>query len=181
MPSTQGRHGRGRAHRWRSLALLVVPVVLLAAAGVALVLWLLRGSDEPSASARVERCQDEHEVDDEPLAAAEDQVLRRCAWPAPGDAADGYHEIAVTIRGRLDGSEPLVAYTFAAPCERLTYELSDGSSPREVDAGQVVDAKTGGPVELTPKVLELVPELSPGTLAVLTTPAQPVVDVACSA
>jgi hypothetical protein len=36
-------------------------------------------------------------------------------------------------------------------------------------------------VELTAELLELVPELSPGTLAVLTTPAQPVVDVACVA
>lgn len=87
----------------------------------------------------------------------------------------------MTVRARIDGVEPLVAYTFAAPCERLTYELSGGSPPRGVDAGQVVDGQTGGAVELTPEILELVPELSPRTLAVLTTPAQPVVDVACAA
>jgi hypothetical protein len=178
MPSTQARPGRRRAHRWRSLAVLVLPVLLLVAGGVALVLWLSGRSQEPSAAERVQQCQTEHEVDDAPMAAVEDQVLERCAWPAPGDNPDGYHEIAVTIR-ELEGDEPLVAYTFAAPCERLSYELSGGPAAREVDAGQVVDGRTGGPVKLTSELLELVPELSPGTLAVLTSPGQPVVDVAC--
>ena len=181
MASTQARPGRRRAHRWRSLATLVVPVLLLVAGCVALVLWLSGSSQEPSASERVQRCKTEHEVDDVAVSTAPEQVLERCAWPPPGDDPDGYHEIAVSIKERLQGGEGVVAYTFAAPCERLAYLLSDGSALREADAGQVVNGRTGGPVELTPELLELVPELSPGTLAVLTSRAQPVVDVACIA
>lgn len=162
------------------MVLLVVTTLVLVGGGVATLLWWSSREQAPSSSDRVQECEAGHEVGDVPLTISGDQVLGRCAWPAPGLDPDGYHEIAVTVREHQDGDSRLVAYTFVGPCERLSYRLADGPQ-REVDAGQVVDGASGGPVTLTPELLAMVPELSPGTLAVLTTSDEPVTAIQCVA
>ena len=153
-------------------------LLLLGVAGA--LWWWLGPQPEPTAGERISACRRAHEITQQTLTEAPEQVLRRCAWPAPGDDADGYHEIAVTVtEHQLDGGADQIAYTIASPCSRLAYELAGGSGPTRVDAGQVVDAATGGPVDLTPELLEVVPELSPGTLVVLTIARRRLVDVSC--
>lgn len=160
--------------------MLVVIALVLVGGGVALVLWWVDSNESPSSAERLQECEAEHLVGEDPLRRPGDQVLGRCSWPAPGPDPDGYHEIAVTLREHHDVDKRLVAYTFVGPCQRLGYRLGDG--PRQdVTAGQVIDGRSGGPVTLTPELLALVPELSPGTLAVLTTPDEPVTDVHCLA
>ena len=178
MSTARARPGRRRALSWRRF----VPPVLggLLVLGVAATLWWWLGPrPEPTAAERVSACQRAHGIQQRALTSAPVQVLRRCAWPAPGDEADGYHEIAVSVsEHEVDGSQDRVAYTIASPCARLAYELN-GVGPAQVDTGQVVDGATGGPVDLTPELLEVVPELSPGTLVVLTTGGSRLVGVAC--
>jgi len=177
MFAARARPGKRRARTWRRL----VPPVLggLLVLGVAGVLWWLLGpEEEPTAAERVASCQLRHGIQQPPLTAAPEQVLRRCAWPAPGAEADGYHEITVTVtEPEVDGER--VAYTIVSPCAALAYELTGVAGPIRVEPGQVVDGATGGPVNLTSELLEVVPELSPGTLVVLTNGARRLVDVAC--
>jgi hypothetical protein len=177
MSAARARPGKRRARTWRRL----VPPVLggLLVLGVAGALWWWLGpEEEPTAAERVASCQRHHGLRQLPLTEAPEQVLRRCAWPAPGDYADGYHEITVTVtEPEIDGDR--VAYTIVSPCAQLAYELAGAAGPTWVESGQVVDGATGGPVNLTSELLEVVPELSPGTLVVLTTGGRRLVDVAC--
>jgi hypothetical protein len=175
-PGRRRAGGRGRRLVW-PLALVAVALLLVAGV-VALLLWWLSPDDEPTADERLADCRSEHEVEEQAVVESGEQVLRRCAWPPPpGVGGDGYHELELTVLEQEDG--PLVAYTVTGPCERLAYRLGDAADEHEASAGQVVDGGSGGAVELTPEVLDVVPELSPRTLAVVTTDAQPVTEVRC--
>jgi len=103
------------------------------------------------------------------------RLLRRWAEVLPN-----HPEIGEELLGRY--AEPHRRYHttqhLADVLDRID-ELAGGSGPTRVDAGQVVDAATGGPVDLTPELLEVVPELSPGTLVVLTIARRRLVDVSC--
>jgi len=173
----RARPGRRRARTWRRFVPPVLGGLLVLGVGGGL-WWWLGPEEEPTPAQRIGACQRDHGIQRQSLTEAPEQVLRRCAWPAPGDEADGYHEIAVSVtEPQVDGNR--VAYTITSPCTQLAYELAGRGRRIRADPGQVVEGATGGPVFLTPELLEVVPELSPGTLVVLTTGGRRLVDVAC--